>query len=96
MPFIPKNKKSGLYLSVIIIIVGVAAGYYYYSQLIKPFKQPIELPEITMEDTLGKFKDMESFNFQVLSNVVFKSLKLLSEIPVKPGLVGREDIFAPY
>jgi hypothetical protein len=93
-----KTSKAGtsLFVQIAIVLLGVVGGYMYYSSIIKPAKITLSVPEIPKEDSLNKFKDTKSFDFSVLNDPVFKSLKILGDVPVKPGTTGRTDLFAPF
>ncbi|MGD0977039.1 MAG: hypothetical protein ABR875_01985 [Minisyncoccia bacterium] len=92
-----KNKKgnSSLFIQIAIIFLGLVGGYIYYSQIIKPAKTAVTLPDIPRSDTLNKFQDFSSYNFGILNDPTFKSLKILGNIPIQPGVTGRTDLFAP-
>lgn len=79
----------------LIIIVAFAFGYLYYSQSIQPAELPIAPPPLTAKDDLAMFKDL-TINFSILDDLRFKSLKVFGESPVKPGVTGKRDIFAPF
>jgi len=94
---LPKTRKSsGMFLYITIIAAGILGGYFYYSKILAPSKTPIDLPNISNTDTLGKFKDLKSFDFDIFSTPSLKSLKIFGDMPVQPGVTGRDDIFAPY
>lgn len=93
-----KTKKSGtsIFIQVAIVLMGIIGGYMYYSQIIKPAKVPVELPNIPREDNLSKFKDFKTLDFSIFNNEKFRLLKTLGDVPVKPGTTGRTDLFAPF
>jgi hypothetical protein len=91
-----KNKNSNLFVQVAVVLLGLVGGYIYYSQIIKPAKMAVALPDIPKSDTLNKFEDLKSYNFGILNDPVFKSLRVLGDIPVQPGTTGRTDLFAPF
>lgn len=79
-----------------IILLGLIAGYLFYSNFIAPNKEPIKLPNVIVNDTLSKFRDIKSFNFGIFDNLAFKSLKILGDVPVQPGSTGRANPFEPF
>ncbi len=88
--------SSGLFVQLAIILLGIVGGYIYYSQVVAPYKEDIQLPDIPVKDSLTKFKDVKSFNFEVLNDPNFKALTILGDIPVKYESTGRTDLFAPF
>lgn len=80
---------------LLILVVAFAMGYLYYSQSIQPAQLPIGPPPLTAKDDLLMFKDL-TIDFSVLDDSRFKSLRVFGESPVKPGVTGKKDIFAPF
>lgn len=76
---------------LLIVLLGLIVGVIYYFGLIKP-ESPIT-PK-TYADLL-EFRTVR-FNFSVLENESFENLETFGDIPVRPGVTGREDIFAPF
>jgi hypothetical protein len=76
---------------LLIVVLGLAAGLIYYSGLIKP---SVPAAPRTYPDLL-QFRTM-SFNFSVLDRESFDNLETFGDIPVRPGVTGKEDIFAPF
>lgn len=91
-----QKSRTHIFVQIGIIILGLIGGYIYYSNVIVPNKVLVKLPDIVANDSLGKFKDLKTFNFEIFNNVTFKSLKILGDIPVQPGETGRTDLFAPF
>jgi len=81
-------------IPIAIIVLGVIAGYLFFSLTIQGTEVEIPLP-VTTDDTLSKFKDL-SLDFSIFDDARFKSLKIFGESPVQPGATGRVDIFAPF
>lgn len=79
----------------LILVVAFAIGYLYYSQSIQPTQLPTSPLSITAKDDLETFRDL-TINFSVLDDSRFKSLRVFGESPVRPGVTGRKDIFAPF
>ncbi len=82
-------------LLALIIILGFAAGYIYYSQFIVFSAPNIAPPPISSKDDLKKFETLK-INFSILDNAKYKSLEVFGESPVVPGVTGKKDIFAPF
>ncbi len=76
---------------ILIVFLGLIAGIIYYFGLIKP--EPPAAPK-TYTDLL-KFRTVK-FNFSALGNESFENLKTFGNIPVRPGVTGREDIFVSF
>ena len=73
------------------MVLGLTAGFIYYSGLDKPI---IPAPQKTYPDLL-RLRNI-SLNFSILERKSFDNLKTFGEIPVIPGVTGRENIFAPF
>lgn len=85
------RQKTSNIMGILIIIIGLLAGYIYYTNLIKP-----TVPSAPREYTdLLKLRQV-SFDFSVVEREAFKNLKIFGESPVKPGVTGRKNIFAPF
>jgi len=80
---------------LLMLVAAFAVGYLYYSQSIQPAQLPINPPPLTAKDDLTMFKNL-TIDFSILDNKSFKSLKTFGESPVKPGVTGKRDIFAPF
>ena len=77
------------------LVVVFAVGYLYYSQFIQPAQLPIGPGPLSERDDLTMFKDL-TIDFSILDDARLKSLKVFGESPVKPGVTGKRDIFAPF
>lgn len=80
-------------IALLMIVVAFAIGYLYYSQ-----SQSSQLPagtSVLSRDDLTKFKDL-TINFFILDDARFKSLRTFGESPVRAGVTGKRDIFAPF
>ncbi len=88
------NNQTTL-ITALIIILGFAVGYFYYSQWAVPARIPIESPPIAGKDDIRKFKDLK-IDFSILDNKKYKILETFGESPVNPGTTGKKDIFAPF
>ncbi len=90
MPQVRQNKL----IPILIMLVGLIGGYFYYSQG--------GLGEIVVsgagegvKDDLAKFKGLQ-LNFSVLQNGTYTFLQVFGELPVSPGTPGKRDFFAPF
>lgn len=82
-------------LMLLILVVAFAMGYLYYSQSIQPAQLPVNPPPIFAKDDLLMFGDI-AIEFSILDNTKFKSLRVFGESPVRPGITGKRDLFAPF
>ena len=80
---------------MLIVVVAFAIGYLFYSQSIQPAQLPINPPPLSARDDLAKFKDL-TIDFSILDDSRFKSLRVFGESPVRPGVTGKRDLFAPF
>ena len=87
------NNQSFL-IAALIVGVGFAVGYFYYSQWAVPAKVPIEPPPVAGRDDLKTFGNLK-IDFSILDNKKYKTLEIFGESPVNPGATGKRDIFAP-
>lgn len=92
----PKKGNSKLLYEVAIILFGIIGGYFYYTQFLENNLEPVIVTDIDIDDNLSKFKDTQSLDLQIFSETSYRTLKIIGEIPVKPGQTGRTDMFAPY
>ena len=93
---LPTIKKTNpLFIQIFIIALGLVAGYLIYSQFLGGGAVMIQPPSTGGND-LAKFKDVGSFDFDFLKSDSLKSLKVLGEVPVQPGVTGKQDLFAPF
>lgn len=89
----PQTTNNSIML--LILVVAFAIGYLYYSQSIVPAQLPIEPAPLSARDDLVMFKDL-TIDFSILDDSRFKSLRVFGESPVRPGVTGKRDIFAPF
>ena len=80
---------------VMIMLLGVVLGYFYYSSYVLPALTPVGPPPISETDDLQKFKDLQ-IDFAILANTKFKNLQIFGESPVNPGVTGKRDLFLPF
>lgn len=80
---------------LLALVVAFAIGYLYYSQSIQPAQPPIGSLPISARDDLSEFKDI-AIDFSILDDSRFKLLRAFGESPVKPGVTGKRDLFAPF
>jgi len=82
-------------ITLLILVVAFAVGYLFYSQSIQPAQLPIDSPPVAGKDDLAMFKDL-TIDFSILDDTRFRSLRVSGESPVKPGVTGKRDLFAPF
>ena len=88
-----QNNQTTLFMTLIVVL-GFAVGYFYYSQWSIPSQVPVEPPPITGRDDLKMFENLK-IDFSILDNKKYKALEIFGESPVNPGVTGKKDIFAP-
>lgn len=87
------NNQTTLVIALIIIL-GFAIGYFYYSQWAVPARVSVEPLLVTGRDDLKMFENLK-IDFSILDNKKYKTLEVFGESPVNPGVTGKKDIFAP-
>ncbi len=87
------NNQSTL-IVILIVVLGFAVGYFYYSQWSVPARTLIEPPPVAGKDNLRLFENLK-IDFSILDNKKYKALEVFGESPVNPGVTGKKDIFAP-
>ena len=88
-----QNNQTTLIMALIIVL-GFAVGYFYYSQWVVPDRVLVEPPPIAGRDDLKTFENLK-IDFSILDNKRYKALEIFGESPVNPGITGKKDIFAP-
>lgn len=88
-PTIAQNKLL-LYL---IIIVGLAGGYLYHSQVSTGYEVPPPAFQVSGKDDLAQFKDFK-IDTTLFSNASYTTLQIFGELPVSPGNPGRSSLFS--
>lgn len=88
------NKQTRL-LIIMILFVGLVAGYIYYSRFAPTGSDEALQSVDNPKDTLIKFKDLK-FDFQIFNSANIKSLKIFGEAPVRPDLTGKINPFANF
>jgi hypothetical protein len=96
-PFVKSRKeKTGLTVQVGIVILGLAIGYFSYSQFFSEPEPIVANFSVNQSDDLSKFRDFKTLDLEILSGPAFQKLMIIGEHPVIPGQTGKEDIFAPF
>lgn len=80
--------------AALIIVVALAAGYLYYSQVVGPNELPLAAPQASGRDDLSSLKNLK-IDFSIFDNPAYKALTVYGQIPVSPGITGKKDVFAP-
>jgi len=78
----------------LIILVGIVAGYIYYSQFLALNEAPLPPAAGSGRDGLSDFKNLK-INFSIFDNPAYKALMVFGQVPVSPGVTGKKDVFAP-
>ena len=85
---------QNLLILVMIILLGIVAGYFYYSSYVVPAMAPVMPPPIAQKDDLKAFEGLQ-IDFGILTNKKFQTLQIFGESPVNPGVTGKKDLFGP-
>ena len=89
-----QSNNQSILIVALIIVLGFAVGYFYYSQWAIPAMVPVEPPPVAGKDDLKKFENLK-IDFSILDNKKYKALEVFGESPVNPGITGKKDLFAP-
>ncbi|MBI2062094.1 MAG: hypothetical protein HYT64_00120 [Candidatus Yanofskybacteria bacterium] len=89
-----QSNNQTVLITALIIVLGFAVGYFYYSQWSVPARVPVEPPPTAGKDDLKMFEKLK-IDFSILDNKKYKALEIFGESPVNPGVTGKKDIFAP-
>ena len=82
-------------MSILMIFVGIIAGYLFYSQTLKG--QAIDIAPLPIREQDGLTDIINKvLDFSVLDNSSYRALRVFGEVPVNPGITGRVNIFDPY
>lgn len=89
-----QSSNQNMLISILIVVLGFAVGYFYYYQWAVPARVPVEPPEVVERNDLKIFGSLR-IDFLILDNKKYKELEIFGESPVNPGVTGKKDIFAP-
>ena len=87
-----RQKSSTKTMLIMMVFLGIAAGYIFYFQTLKDQALSIAPMPIRTGDDLTKLKD-KKLNLTVFNNNIYKTLRIFGEVPVDPGIVGKENLF---
>lgn len=95
---VSKEKSYFPYLFIIMAIVILAVGYYFFfyqgiSLSLKPPALETALPLTALETKVMK---LSNFSFDVIDGDFYKSLKIYGAVPVVADSLGRANPFIPY
>ena len=90
-----QKNSTNILILVGIVLLGFAAGYFFYTQFGETTVPTLETYNIPASDSLNKFKDLK-LDFSTFNDMTFGALRIFGESPIKPGATGRTDMFAPY
>ncbi|OGN16585.1 MAG: hypothetical protein A3C88_01755 [Candidatus Yanofskybacteria bacterium RIFCSPHIGHO2_02_FULL_50_12] len=89
-----QQQTNSLLYTVLIVVLGLAAGYIYYSQWVAPFAAEVPPAPIAAQDDFSTFKDLK-INFSSFKDKAYAKFNIFGELPVDPGITGKRDLFAP-
>lgn len=89
----PQKTYTSRLLIILIIIVGFGGGYFYFSQLVSEPSVSIS-PFANKKDDLAEFKDFK-LNTAILEDKTYRVLQVFGELPVIPGVTGKQNPFVP-
>jgi len=79
-------------ITILVAVVGLAAGYFVYRSIGAYAVTPA--PAAGAE-AFAQLKGLTT-DFSVLQDERFRSLQVFGELPVNPGIGGKNDLFAPF
>jgi len=88
-----QSANTKLFIALIIVL-GLAGGYLYYSQVIVVNEAPIAAPATGGRTSLSTYKDLH-IDFSTFDDPTYKALVVFGQVPVSPGVTGKKDVFAP-
>lgn len=86
------TQRSNLMITILVAVVGMAAGYFIYRSMGAYAVTPA--PAAGAE-AFAQLKGLTT-DFSVLQDERFRSLQVFGELPVNPGIGGKNDLFAPF
>jgi len=86
------TQRSNIMITVLVAVLGMAAGYFVYRSM--GAYTVIPAPAAGAE-AFTQLKGLTT-DFSVLQDERFRSLQVFGELPVSPGIGGKNDLFAPF
>lgn len=86
------NRRSNLMITILVAVIGMAAGYFVYQSMGAYAVTPA--PAAGAE-AFTQLKGLTT-DFSVLQDDRFRTLQVFGELPVNPGIGGKNDLFAPF
>lgn len=92
--FNPKTNPENIY-AFLIGLLGLVLGYIFYSNQFFSIEEPA--PAAVRPLDTGNVAKLEAIklDFSIFENIIFQELKVFGEIPVMPGVTGKNDPFHP-
>lgn len=91
-PATNKTSSDNLFAGL-IIFVGLALGYFFYSNASNPVAPA---PSVSSRQEIPADINSVHLDFSIFNNVLFQQLKVFGAVPVSPGQSGRDNPFAPF
>jgi hypothetical protein len=85
------QQQQSKLIPYLLILLGFAGGWYYYSQAGSNFAVA-PIPQEGRDD-LRVFKNLR-IDFAMLESPQYKHLRLYGEFPISKGVAGKTDPFA--
>ncbi len=86
------TQRSSSMITILVAVLGLAAGFFVYRSM--GAYTVIPAPA-TGAEAFSQLKGLTT-DFSVLQDERFRSLKIFGELPVSPGVGGKNDLFAPF
>ncbi len=92
---ITPSKRQDRMTTLLLVLVGIVAGYLYYSQVSSNSVTLYPPLRADANDSLSQFKNI-NLNYQIFDSAQIKTLRTFGANPVLPGQTGKTDIFGGF
>lgn len=86
------SQRSNAMIILLAAVLGLAAGFFVYRGMGAYTVTPA--PAAGAE-AFAQLKGLTT-DFSVLQDERFRSLQVFGELPVNPGIGGKNDLFSPF